>query len=295
VNDNPVKLAAVLDLQQVLLQDVCFAMCGQVLDAGLFREFSESLRRRVSPKVTLETLQKSIFDVAGSMLTLASAEAVSWRLAGNYPRLRRRVVIPPWPSQVIKEWSIFRVERVVSTNRPVYKAVVPGSYERGYRVTLRSLSGLSAGTVIKPFWSYAFCDNVKVNFGFSRRNRAGFRRHVSRVIERSFTSPNEFYGMYVLGLVDPDRVRDGIPSVREFKSSAMTLRPNISLWELRTRDEWACPRGFPEQHACSKCEIGSDVCRAACHARTYEAGLCSCGVHGLVDPEVGLCLKCSHR
>lgn len=294
------QLDVVFDLQKRLVSDGFFPFFGQELSADFFRDFSLASRNIVAPKLSEEAMQLCLFDMCGRTLDLPLAEKLSWRLAGNYDSIRRGCIVPPWPAAAKSQWILFEVVKATAKIR----ARKPGDREmahrdpdgmvrsRGWEISLRALTGLPAGETFEVFWSSRVCEVVKVSFGFSRRNRAGYRRYVSTRREVSFTSPLDFFGLRARGFLELGQRNDTF-QIREFKPSQTAIKFNRSLLVMRTRDSFKCPMNFETSLACHACHIGVDNCPAACHKKTYIIGDCGCGRSGVsFDPETGVCLRC---
>lgn len=299
-------LPAVFELQKKLAEEVCFPYYGLPLVGETFFALAEKLRQAAAPKSDLCRFLESVRDLAVSELTEEAAQRLAWRLAGNAHRLRAGLVVPPWPSLIEKEWVPIEILRSVAKHR-LFKATADkyvaaagadGKVRKhGALVRFRVLAGLPAGVVGEAFWSLDFCNRCKMAFGFSRRNRAGFRRTVSARVEWSFTSVEELYGLRVMALVDPTNLRDGVPVFQEFKSSSVFLAHNRARFAKRLRLDFQCPYNYPDDKPCSSCWVGNDNCGAACHAASYAQGSCTkcLAKDRLTDPSVQLCLECLHK
>ena len=294
------QLDKVFELQRSIVDGCHNHFTGSVMQGIVLLELARLVWGIACPKADVGVVFDSLRNLAGCTLTPQLIRDMAWRIAGNTHRLIDGIPVHPWSEQKEQEWVPTQVIRLVRTVRQqkLGDNFQPNS---GYTATLRVLAGRPAGHNVEAFWSYGVCDMLKVEFGYSRYNRARYSRVVSKRQEYPYQDPREFFGMRVQLLIDPEKCQSDRVGYSEIKGTATTFAWNRLLMARRDREDTPCPFGWgTDQVACYQCIKGQDECSRACHNRTYLEAVCpECHRLAWFDPEddikdstVPVCIDC---
>jgi hypothetical protein len=212
----------------------------------------------------------------------------------------------PWIRQTKQEWVPLEVIRACK-RKQVFKAGEKTAHladasgwvrRYGVEVKLRILAGSPAGLSTIKFWSSEYCEMIKAAFGFDKYNRERHRTFVSTRLDYPLLDSREFFGLLIVGLIDPEQCKppDEI-GFSEFSHTATTKKINKALMRLRLRDDYDCPLGYTsEQLECHDCSLGRNECPASCHSSSFKLGYCpKCKREDVwLDPEDDeVCIACA--
>lgn len=260
------RLPDVQALRKKIRECVMQTYGHQTCEGGHFEVLVDLFRECLPPTVNKGTLFDSLRYLAGMKLTPEVIDTVSWRLAGNLPRLKTQSVpIGPWNRQAYKEWVPAQISEAKHQRDERGRV--------GWTVWFKIVAGTSCPMTIEQHWSKKFCAHAAKCMGFSLR-RPSIRSN--QFISGKYLHPSEIVSMRLLLLIDPD-LCDSEPGFKEISVTPSLLRWNKTQLKFRDRisKKYRCPEGYPASTLCYRCPVGYDRCRAATHPRTYEFEFCS--------------------
>jgi hypothetical protein len=228
-------------------------------------------------------LEESLRHVVGVKLTKDLIASVSWRIAGNLPRLRARRAVPPWHVQRFPEWV---PAHIVSCRRSRNK-----SNEFGGLYGFRILAGTPASLTCYRWWS-------KNMAGFLAGNHFGFAKYTGRRSPAyDFLAPEQLVGLRLLLLIDPD-VSGQEPGFSKVYFVTQLRKWNQTTLRCRARDYpgFTCLKQVSDEELpCFRCPVGFTRCRAATHRTDWIVRPCPvCEKTSMFDDELDSkkCLDC---
>lgn len=281
---KPLSVHKTLELRDKLQTTVLDNYIGALMVADLFLQISLDVNYCLGKSIESEVVINSMRPSVGLELTRERAAEIAWRLAGNMHRLRSGEPVMPWREQTEKEWApveivdVTREFRNFKASTPEQAALADGRgmvRRRGATVSLLFQGGLPAGRIEKKFWSWDYCQRIRVELGFDRFNRIHNSRHFTRRANYLFLDIRELFGRRFQVLLNPELCRPGELAFSEIDKSDAGQRWNHELHKKRMRIDFACPRGYPDDHDCFICPIGLDACSAACHQVSFTKGNCA--------------------
>jgi hypothetical protein len=240
--------------------------------------------------VTVTTVSESLRYLVGSVLTDREFKALTWRMAGNLPRLRRNRWVTLWKGQFNDEWVPAQVVDVVLARK---------WQKLGHEIHFRVVGGLSCPCVIPHWWSFEqqryfayFQDDKGKGFGFSR-NRGDTRPGYP------FSDAKQFVQLRCQLLMTPDSCRDG-PDFSQigFNVSSRAWNMDVQHRRFRRLSKYECPMNYPNTWPCYRCMIGRDQCSQAVHPTTYVVKACGgCDTESapFENDRAGLCVNCETK
>lgn len=263
---------------------------GKKLEGSDWYELVSTVQACLPKGITAVTVRESLRYLVGSVLTDREFKALTWRLAGNLPRLRRNRWVTQWKGQFNDEWVPAQIVDVVLTKK----------YQKlGHEVHFRVVGGLSCPCVIRRWWSFDqqryfayFQDDKGKGFGFSR-NRGDTKPGYP------FSDARQFVQLRCQLLMTPDSCRDG-PGFSQigFNASARDWNMDVQHRRFRRQAKYECPMNYPNTWPCYRCMIGQDQCPQAVHLRTYVVKSCIvCGEDSapFEDDKAELCVNCETK
>jgi hypothetical protein len=262
------QLQKVQDLRRTMFDRVMFDFGHRTCEGEEFDILVDSFAECLPSTVSRSTLFDALRYLAGVKLTPPLIDEVSWRLAGNLPRLKEKSVpIGPWTRQAYKEWVPAEIReadhRRDERDRP------------GWMMSFRILAGTSCPMLIQQHWSKKFCAYAAKHIGFTLRTPSP-RSAGNDFIHGKFMHPSELVSMRLLLLIDPDLCTTE-PDFKEISITPSLLKWNKTQIKFRDRVDakHRCPKKYPASSYCYRCPVGSDQCRAATHPRTYTFDYCA--------------------
>lgn len=175
----------------------------------------------------------------GEDLSSSDIREISYRIAGNLPRLKKGEAIPPWDRQLEEEWVVVRIR---DSKSPVQ---IRKDGTQGFSLQMFAYNGWSAG---HTFW---------VNFHMGTAPMVG--NWIGLPKKRiTWFDPPDLVGMYayVLLRVQEDGQK---PAFRRVHITSGLAKENKELLERRL-DYDSCPNGFkPSRYTdCNQCHCGYD-------------------------------------
>ncbi len=261
---------------------------GKTVSGESFDKFVRVVQYGLPGELDLETLADSVRNVIGQPLTEPFLKDTAWRLAGNLPRLRRRRPVPPWTTQLLREWvpiQIMDMERKRNKQE-----------QFGGLFTFQVLAGTPSSLKIQRWWSLRYCRYLSRLFKFSR----GVSDKSATVPKFPFGVVEQLVTLRFYGLIDPALCEVGEPMFDKVKMPAAVGAWNLEQLRHRFRIDakHPCPEGHPTSFPCHNCPLSFYQCRAATHSRTYVQRPCeACGEQGAyfdpLDPEA--CVACRRK
>lgn len=241
------------------------------------------------PKYHWDTVEDSLRHLADIHLTPELLADTAWRMAGNHKRLRERRAVPPWAVQRVPEWVPMMCTKAVVEKRGIKMGAV---------FTWRIMAGTSCPRYTDRWWSFKQCRAMMAEqLGFSRRlrGREGELRY-------PYNDPAQFVTLRAYGLIDPKM--SGADPV----FSSVAFPPSMADWNreqirhrFRKDPGYTCPRGYPRELPCHRCEAGFQgkaACRAGCHRSEWVEKPCpKCERNNWFDPDSvsEYCVDCTRK
>lgn len=253
-----IAIKAVLERRDNLIPLV-EAYAGSLIEGQNYESMISDIRVGL-PDAKVSTLYESLRFVTGRVLKREEVKNLCWRLAGNYPTLKKGIAMAPWSRQETVEWVPVQV---TSTRYALHKYRGAKFHRPGTTFRFTFLTGSLASTHLLQFWSYEKTSVVA--------NAIGFRRAPPYFLGHS----SELFGMRMFVLLDPKRSKE-TPGFLHVSASDSILDHNRSLINKRRRLGFTCPEGF--SHECHQCYLGRRSCESATHLEDYESKECvGCG------------------
>lgn len=290
-----INIGRVLQLQvkiQQLFNDYYYAC---TLEGQKFHEVVDELVKLL--KVDREPIADSLRNLAGTEIYDPHIEELSWRLAGNLPRLKVGLAVSPWLHQPCEEWVPVQVRAVYPATQSVRAKDAAGNKstewikKRGVRFRLLVLAGLPAGRRFDKFLSFGYAKRIRLVAGFSRYDREKYSFIVSKHPNYALREVIEFTQTRLFVKLAATAPHEEL-NFTDVAGSGGCRNWNRALFRKRLRKTFPCPMAYDSSKVpCHTCPLGYDRCEAACHPRTYEARPCEkCGHQTWFDADV--CVNC---
>lgn len=252
---------------------------GQTLQGTALDAFADETCQHLPGRVPVHAVFHSARYLAGRPLTGDALREYCWRLAGNLERLRAGEPVPPWSAQPLPELMPVQVlEYTFDRTRAGRPAA---------RYQLRILSGRACPRIITKTWQQdlvAYLARTHLGFTWSKRGDPS---------KYPYQHPTELVRLRFLVEIDPAYCRDDTPGFDKVASSSGALTWNRDVLKARARVGYQCPERY--EHACFRCPIGYDRCKAATRPRSLTWKSCpACLQPYYHDPgeSTGRCLRC---
>jgi hypothetical protein len=244
----PYSLERITALRKRLTDDDLVDFVGYSPTGDTFNDLT--VRTAAALGVSVSVIRESISHLAGQCLTAKLLDDTAWRLAGNAPRLRRGIAVPPWTVQRAPEWVPIQVLEYT------YHRTQRGAHGGLFR--LRIMAGTPCPLIVTAFWPSQLCWMLARRAGYNARR------------DLPYSHPSEMVNMRLMALVTAEHSR-GKPGFAKYGCTDQLRRWNNVVIKHRFRlegtEEWPCPEGF--DHQCYECPIGYDRCPAATHRNTF--------------------------
>jgi hypothetical protein len=221
-----------------------------------------------------DELARSVAIGLGATYSRAVLQAVAWRAAGNFQRLRGGREVYDWRSCPYQEW----VAACFLEARPARLGV-----QKARSLNYRVLSGSPAG--------------VKSDLTLSLRAwrffaKAASFRPAGRDSADEYEDPGQYVGLFFEALIPAAKRPRDVFRAETIRFPARFKGRNADLRKSR-RKEGPIRCQVKGEVACHRCPLGRDRCEAATHVKTYEFRQCSkCEKVKAHDGESAVCLGC---
>lgn len=247
-----------------------------VLTGRDFDEFVGCVYRKLPKSIPFDSVYSSCLHLAGEELTAERLAKISWRLAGNIPKLKSGHAVTPWSGVDRPEWVPVQV---LSADFDVSKR---GKF--GATLRMRVLAGSPCTEELSKFWTTAYCHTFAARMGFSR-----------------FPSgPHPFED--VRELVNLRFYIEIAPHTPKLEFEHLQVPGTSRNWNLkyirrRSRVGWSCPEKKPDSLPCFRCNVGQDRCPVSVHPSTYIRRECfeCCKPAWFENQEALICVDCTNK
>jgi hypothetical protein len=259
------NLEKVAVLREALMEDLLLYYSGLRVKGEYYENFVSLIARHM-PLVDRSIIFESLLTYLDIDLTDTVLKQLAWRMAGNQPRLRKRIPVPPWTGCTGPEWVPMQV---------IDWSFVPGIGKRqqgGFYYQLRTLAGTPCPLRVQQLWTKEYVKASKFSdlFGFTRSFQRGNRPFFP------FKDGSELMGLRFYGLIEPKECIEGQPGFKQIMVPASLKSYNREIMAARMKIDPPCPKGY--RWDCYLCPIGYNECRAGCHVNTYVVKPCTrCG------------------
>lgn len=280
------KLRQVEGIRDALTPDLLRYYSMQRVKGQYYENFVDLVWQHM-PLVPRETIFQSLMSYLDVDLTPAILKQIAWRMAGNQPRLRMAIPVPPWTGCTGPEWVPLQV---------IDWTFVPGIGKKkrgGFYYQFRALAGTPCPMRIQRLWTKEYMKVVRMPdfLGFTRPFKRG------NAPCYPFKDGSELMGLRMYGLIEPKFCEEIQPGFEQFSVPPSMRAYNREILAARAKVDPKCPKNY--RWDCYLCPIGANECRAGCHPTTYEVKPCPrCG-----NPKAGfdetkskdVCVFCSRE
>lgn len=288
------NLNRVCQVRDLLFDKAFDGFVGLAADKYILEQIAKRALKLLPSECDETATYRSLEHLAGRILTRELCYEVSWRLSGNWQRLKRGEIVRPWNRQTRQEWihlQILSYEYQLSG----VKMFKDGSKQLYHAYKLQVMAGSSCPMRLIKSWTRVGTSMVAKDLGFTR----SWGLH-------PYKSPWQLVGMRLMGQADPEFSNEDRPGFREIKVPSSMVKWNRSLLVMRERltmvpgaedEAFDCMEGFDVNATpCHRCFRGYESCPAATHPYDFQARICSvCDEEAYIDTnlENSVCINCA--